>query len=158
MNNCSGLYLSTGNNMTDVPGQQIQHFTWMPVEQSPSFTQTIGFTFNQSVCRPQPPGPLMTYGASTLVLEPVTIPDAVQRRDTQSGTSISWPPTTSWSFHVPTTCSTGTVQLTVTTDPNLNSIVVKWYGNEKMLNHYIAGHGPAVVTPPRLRPGRRYLR
>ncbi len=47
MNHCSGLYLSTGNNMADVPGQQIQHYTWMPVEQSPSFTHVVGFTFNR---------------------------------------------------------------------------------------------------------------
>ena len=47
VNHCSGLYLSTGNNMADVPGQQIEHYTWMPVEQSPSFTHVVGFTFNR---------------------------------------------------------------------------------------------------------------
>ncbi len=40
-------------------------------------------------------------------------------------------------------------QITVTTDPNLNSIVILWYG-EQVLGHYLAGNGPAVVqsTPP----------
>ena len=47
MNNCSGLYLSSGSNMADVPGQQIEHYTWRPVEQSSTFTHTIGFTFNR---------------------------------------------------------------------------------------------------------------
>ena len=46
-NNCSGLYLSSGNDLQDVPGQQIEHYTWMPVAQSAAFTHTIGFTFNR---------------------------------------------------------------------------------------------------------------
>ncbi len=36
--NCSGLYLSTGDDMKDVPGQQIEHYNWMPVEQPSAFT------------------------------------------------------------------------------------------------------------------------
>ena len=46
---------------------------------------------------------------------------------------------------------------TVMTDPNLSSIVVKWFGT-KYIGHYLPGHGPAVVhtTPnprnPALRP------
>lgn len=67
-NDCSGLYLSTGDDLKTVPGQRIEHLTWLPVEQSASFTHTIGFTFNRSESGLTSPVPLMTYGASTLVL------------------------------------------------------------------------------------------
>ena len=70
MNDCSGLYLSSGNDMKDVPGQQIEHYTWRPVQQSPSFTHTIGFTFNRPTEQSHRAGALMTYGHSTLVIEP----------------------------------------------------------------------------------------
>ena len=49
VNHCSGLYLSSGDDSSSVPGQQIEHYTWMPVEQSPAFTREIGFTFNRPV-------------------------------------------------------------------------------------------------------------
>ncbi len=39
VNHCSGLYLSSGDDSSSVPGQQIEHYTWMPVEQSPAFTR-----------------------------------------------------------------------------------------------------------------------
>ena len=152
MNNCSGLYLSTGNNMTDVPGQQIEHYTWVPVEQSPSFTQRIGFTFNQPVSDLNHPVTLMTYGASRLVLARDD-PGWVQVQLLNSGTSISWPPPTSWSFKVTSALLHQRLFISVTTDTNLSSMVVNWYTNEKMLNHYIAGHGPAVVTPTPTSPG-----
>jgi hypothetical protein len=152
MNNCSGLYLSTGNNMTDVPGEQIAHDTWVPVEQSPSFTQTIGFTFNRPVSDLNHPVRLMTYGASTVVLARDD-PGWVQVQVLNSGTPISWPPPSSWSFHVTNAMLHGHLFVTVTTDTNLDSIVVNWYGHEKMFNHYIAGQGPAVVTPTPTSPG-----
>ena len=126
MNNCSGLYLSTGNNMTDVPGQQIEHYTWVPVEQSPSFTQRIGFTFNQPVSDLNHPVTLMTYGASRLVLARDD-PGWVQVQLLNSGTSISWPPPTSWSFKVTSALLHQRLFISVTTDTNLSSMVVNWY-------------------------------
>ena len=38
--------MSSGINLSDVPGQRIEHLTLMPVEQSPSLSHTIGFVFN----------------------------------------------------------------------------------------------------------------
>ncbi len=144
MNNCSGLYLSSGNYMKDVPGQQIEHFTWSPVEQSRSFTQVIGFTFNRPAADLHQRIPLLTYGASTLVLEPEA-PGYVRLQILDSGTSISWPPSVGWNLHVIPSLVHRRLRTSVTIDPNLNSIVVNWYDNEKMINHYIAGRGPAVV-------------
>jgi hypothetical protein len=144
INHCSGLYLSTGNNIKDVPGQQIEHYTWMPVEQSSAFTHTIGFTFNRPVSYFTHPLPLMTYGKSTLVMEPAG-PGYVRVQIDNSGTSINWPSAAGWRFPITTARLHEKFEFTVTTDPNLKSIVVEWYGSEIMINHYLAGDGPAVV-------------
>jgi hypothetical protein len=143
VNNCSGLYLSTGNNNKDVPGQQIQHYTWIPVQQSPSFTHTIGFTFNGPESNLTGPVPLMTYGASTLVLEPAGAGYARMRLE-NSGTSIDWPPAAGWHFRVTPDLLHKQLTIGVTIDPNLQSMVVTWYGS-RMIGHYVAGNGPYTV-------------
>jgi hypothetical protein len=152
MNNCSGLYVSSGTNETDVPGQRIEHYTWLPVEQSPAFTHSIGFTFNRPISEFTQPVTLMTYGKSKLVLQPAGPGDArVQLYD--SGTSIKWPTPVGWRFPVPNSLLHEELAITVVVDPNLNSFVVNWYGNENMINHYVAGNGPAVVKSTHLSPG-----
>jgi hypothetical protein len=152
MNNCSGLYLSTGNDIKDVPGQQIEHYTWMPAEQSSAFNHTIGFTFNRPVSDLTHPLPLMTYGKSTLVMEPAG-PGYVRMHIDNSGTSINWPSAAGWRFPVTNSLLHEQLQISVTTDPNLKSIVVEWYGSEIMINHYLAGDGPAVVKSTTISPG-----
>ena len=152
MDNCSGLYLSSGNDSKDVPGQQIEHYTWMPVEQSPSFTHTIGFTFNRPVSDFTHPLVLMTYGKSTLVMEPAGS-GYVRMQVRNSGTTISWPSPTGWEFALTRGLLHERLQISVTIDPNLNSILVGWYGDEVMINHYISGRGPAVVKSTEVSPG-----
>jgi hypothetical protein len=143
---CSGLYLSTGNDMKDVPGQQIEHYTWMPVEESPSFVHVIGFTFNRPVSQFHDPVTLMTYGHSRLVMEPVPhIPGFVRLHLYDSGTNIGWPSPIGWKFPIHAWEIHGQFQISVTIDPNLNRFLVSWYGNQTMINHYVAGPGPAVV-------------
>jgi hypothetical protein len=146
VNHCSGLYFSTGNSMKDVPGQQIQHFTWIPVTQSPAFSRTVGFTFNRSERYLTRPVPLLKYGDATLILQPHG-PNHARLVLENSGTSINWPPAAAWS--IPIDYLHTQYQFTATVDPNLNSFVVTWYGS-KMLGHYVAGRGPltTLVTPP----------
>ena len=151
MNNCSGLYLSTGNDLKDVPGQQLEHYTWKPVEQSSAFTHTIGFTFNRPVSDLTHPVPLMTYGRSTLVLESAG-PGIAQLQIDNPGTSINWPSVIGYPFPVPNSELHQHFRITVTTDPNLKSLVVVWYG-QNMINHYVAGDGPAVVKSTKVSAG-----
>jgi hypothetical protein len=142
VNHCSGLYLSTGNDMKDVPGQQIEHYTWVPVEQDPSYTQTVGFTFNRVASKYFTQSvPLLKYGASTLILQPDGRGSARLLLE-NSGTTIDWPPAAGWK--IPIKYVHVQYQFVVTTDPNLNSMVILWYGSG-MLTHYLAGKGPAVV-------------
>ena len=83
----------------------------------------------------------MKYGASTLIIGPGG-PGRVQIAVENSGTSINWPPQTG--FRYPINVLHEQYHITVTTDPNLKSIVVTWYG-EKMIGHYLGGDGPAIV-------------
>ena len=156
MNNCSGLYISTGNDMKDVPGQQLEHYTWKPVEQSSAFTHVIGFSFNRPVSEFTSPVTLMTYGRSRLVLEPAPgNPGEVRLHLYNSGTPVSWPSAIGWHFPI-TELELRLhqqLQLVVTTDPNLRSFSVGWYGNEIMINHYVAGDGPTVVDSTKVVPG-----
>jgi hypothetical protein len=141
--NCSGLYVASGISEANVPGLLIDHFTWIPVEQSSTYTRLISFTFNRPGKYFTKPVTLMTYGASSVVLRPVGT-DSFQIVVKHSGTSLPWPSTASgvkpiYSLHYP-------FQIRVTTDPNLHQINVTWYGTY-LVTHYIAGTGPPVVHP-----------
>jgi len=149
---CSGLYLSTGNDLKDVPGQQIEHYTWLAVEQPISNVKVIGFTFNKPVSQFTRPVTLMTYGKSRLVLEPVGSGD-VRLHLYDSGTRISWPLATGWRFPVLPKVIHEQFRVVVTVDPNLNRFIANWYNDEIMINHYVAGRGPAIVTPTQVVPG-----
>ena len=64
---CTGLYLSTGYAFWDSPGQQIMHWTWIPVEQSNAINTTVGLTFNVPPQSIRTAVPLLRFGSSTLV-------------------------------------------------------------------------------------------
>jgi hypothetical protein len=137
--NCSGLYLGSGISEVDVPGDLIDHYTWLPVEQDPAFTRQIWFTFNSShFTRPVT---LMTYGASSLVLKPAGAGN-FQISLEHSGTSVSWPSASA--VPKPISVLHEPFRIEVTTDPNLHQIKVIWYGTG-LIQHFIAGSGPAVV-------------
>ena len=147
--NCAGLYMASGISERDVPGLQVDHYTWIPIEQNPAFTRDIWFTFNGPAKDFTSPVTLMTYGASSLVLQP-GVAGRFQIALKNSGTSIRWPYAASlekpiYALHQP-------FQVEVTTDPNLHQIDVNWFGTH-MLSHYIGGSGPAVVHPTPTTPG-----
>jgi hypothetical protein len=147
--NCSGLYLASGISETNVPGLLIDHYTWIPVEQDPAFTRQIWFTFNGPGRYFTKPVTLMTYGASSLVLQPQGTGYFRVLLD-HSGTSINWPSATAATepisvLHEP-------FQIEVTTDPNLHQINVSWYGT-LLITHFIAGSGPPVVYTTPTAPG-----
>ena len=146
---CSGLYISSGDHEGDVPGQQIQHYTWIPVDVDPTFTHGVGFTFNRSATDLTEPVNLLTFGKSTLVMEPDG-PGHVRIALDNSGTSVPWPTTTSWS--IPIEYLHTQYRILVTIDPNLNSLSASWYGTH-FLGHYVGGDGPGVVDVTPVQPG-----
>jgi hypothetical protein len=137
---CSGLYVSTGFSYSTVPGQQLQHETWTPVEQGPGINNRLTLEFNRPVQPGDPPVRLLTFGKNTLVAEPVGAGQVRLVVQHPSQPSIDWP-----------TDSTGPLpvrpgvpyRITVTTDPNLQSIDVSGLGGG--IQYYLAGPGPAVV-------------
>ena len=147
--NCSGLYLSSGISNVSVPGSLIDHVAWLPVEQDPVFTRRIWFTFNGPAKNFTKPVTLMTYGASSLVLQPQGS-GYFRVALEHSGTSISWPPASS--VTKPISVLHEPFQIKVTTDPNLHQINVTWYG-AFFVTHFIAGTGPAVVHTTSSAPG-----
>jgi hypothetical protein len=140
--NCSGLYLASGISETDVPGDLIDHFnSWLPVDQDPAFTRQIWFTFNGPAKSFTTPVTLMTYGTSSLVLQPAG-PGYFRVLVEHSGTSISWP--SAASVPKPISVLHEPFRIEVTTDPNLHQINITWYG-DFFITHFIAGSGPPVV-------------
>jgi hypothetical protein len=150
MNDCSGLYISTGNDMKDDPGQQIEHYTWKPVEQSSSFTHVFDLTFNRPNADFTQPATIMTYGKSRLVLEPAG-PGLIRLELLDSGTNVTWPSAAGFPFSAPAIHQP--FQMTTIVDPNLDSFEVGWSSTAVMVNHYVAGRGPAAVDSTVVTPG-----
>jgi len=139
--NCSGLYYSTGQSYKDVPGQQLMHWTWVPVQEGPGIIHTINVTFNEPQRAITRPVPILTYGRATLYLEQGA-DENVQLQLTNAGaSSISFPSPIGGAF--PVFVHHG-YQFTVMTDPNTNAFEV-WQDGSKIMGHYAGGHGPAVV-------------
>jgi hypothetical protein len=149
--NCSGLYFASGVSEANVPGQDVDHYTWIPVEQNPTFSRDIWFTFNGPAKDFTKPVTLMTYGAATLLLEPAGT-GGFRIVLEHPGKSPAWP--TDESQPVPIYAIHQPLQVEVTTDPNQHQIDVNWFV-ENMLSHYIAGPGPGVVHVTPTTPGAK---
>jgi hypothetical protein len=139
-NGCSGLYVSTGFTYKTVPGQQLQHETWDPVEQSPSFNHTMKVSFTRPVRVSDDPVTLLTYGTARLQLVPTGTNRVRLVLENAGAPSVHWPPATSSSERIRTGVP---YTVTVMTDPNLTSVVVGGLGNG--IEHYLGGRGPAIV-------------
>jgi hypothetical protein len=146
--NCSGLYRSTGISYATVPGQQVQHLTWAPIEQAAGINHTFDVRLDLAPGDLKHPVPLLTFGGSTLVIEAADADHFHLRVENPGETSIAWPSPTGWPLALLRT----TFQFNVMTDPNLHSIVVSW-DNNFMIGHYLAGRGPAVVQTTKVQVG-----
>ncbi|MGP0108685.1 MAG: hypothetical protein ACLPR9_07460 [Acidimicrobiales bacterium] len=148
---CSGLYVSTGFSYNTVPGEQLQHQTWIAVEQGPGINHVLKIIFNRTVTRTDRAVPLMTYGKSALVLVPTGTDQVRMELENPGAPNVPWPAAASGPVRVRPHV---TYRLQVMTDPNLHALVVG--GLRSGFEHYLAGPGPAVVlttesssaTPP----------
>lgn len=66
---CSGLYVSDGENYSVAPEQQAEHTTWVPVEQGPEYVHTLDITFGHPRAGAGPV-PLVKVGRNTVTVEP----------------------------------------------------------------------------------------
>lgn len=74
VNNCSGLYLSSGYSYASVPAQQYEHGTWMVVEQGRAVVSTFNLVFEPALADWNRPFTILRSGQSAVVvrLERVT--------------------------------------------------------------------------------------
>jgi len=71
VDNCQGLYLSTGVQTRDFPVWRDEHSTWVAINQSRTISQAIRVVFHRPVSRTDPPVTLMTFGRAALQMIPL---------------------------------------------------------------------------------------
>ena len=138
---CSGLYLSSGITEADVPGLLADHYSWIPVEQSPAYTPAFSITFNHPGKYYTKPLTLLTYGAASVIMKPAG-KGYFRLEVLHSGTPIKWPYTDS--ARKPISILHEPFQFQVVTDPNLHQIKILWFGTY-FIAHFIAGSATPVV-------------
>ena len=68
---CSGVYLSNGLDLTTIPGQQLQHENWVPLEQATGINYVVSIAVARPIDATTPAIPLFRYGPATLILQPM---------------------------------------------------------------------------------------
>lgn len=159
VDSCSGLYLSSGVDFANSPGQQLDHSTWIPVEQRAGINSSLTFRINTAVSQLSGTTPLVRFGRTTVVLQPAG-PKLAQIVVQHPGAGApSWPSAGT----EPLFRAHRTYLLTVTTDPYMHAVIVSLVTSVKagkaitekvglgkgsaIITHYLAGTGRAVVVP-----------
>jgi hypothetical protein len=70
--NCSGLYLSTGVDVSTVPSQLAQHDTWIPLEQGTGINYAFAITVTRPIKGRMSAIPLFRYGPASMIIQPVS--------------------------------------------------------------------------------------
>ena len=159
MNDCSGLYLSTGETFKTVPGQQDYHATWLTVEQAKGDNHSINVQYNQHLNNTSQPVTIFSWDQVTIDLVPIgdgyAEVEIIGVGNPPGGKeAATFPWALPWKFKV---IHNGVYPFRVMTDPNLHLITVTWFGLVYVV-HYLPGNGPAVVhttinpRPPKVRP------
>jgi hypothetical protein len=138
---CSGLYYSTGQTYKTVPGQQLMHWTWVPVDQQQGFIHDLRVTVASANWANGSPVALFRFDHAVLYLEGPA--DNAQVRLVHSGADSSPFPSTVVSLG-PLLPRQG-YDFEVLADPNMNALQVFMDGR-KILGHYVAGRGPGEVV------------
>ena len=137
---CSGLYVSTGYDYTNVPGQQLQHQTWIPVEQPTGTVHVLETTWNGPIEAGSPPAVLATFGSTSVVLEPTgTDRFRIVLQDPHLS-DAPFPPTATPDAPMQPGVP---ISFTIIIDPQLNTI--KAYGQGVAVQFALPGHGPFAV-------------
>jgi hypothetical protein len=137
---CSGLYVSTGFDYSTVPGQQLQHETWIPVERPTGTVHVLDVTWNGPISGGEPPAKLVTFGSTSVELEPTGVDRVRLVLRGPDLPVLPYPPTDTPSV----TLHPGTpATFVVTADPNLHSIEASGLG--VAIQYVLPGSGPLVV-------------
>jgi hypothetical protein len=143
---CSGLYVSTGFDYSNVPGQLLQHETWIPVEQPTGTVHVLKVTWIGPIEAGVPPVTLATSGSTSVLLVP-TGSDLVRLELRGPDlTMVSYPPADTPA----TTLRPGMPEyFVVTADLHLHSILASGAG--VAIQFALPGSGSVLVPgDPRL--------
>ena len=157
---CSALYLSTGIVFKHSPGQQLQHATWIPLEQSAGINHEIGFTLNRPITQLHHPITILKYGKASVVLKPSSY-NSLQILVQHPGRAPVWPVVNSPPIIIRVSHPN---RLSIMTDPYKHTLEIRLLFIKRLANgrvtangaagqgllevyHYLAGPGPAVVVP-----------
>ena len=137
---CSGLYVSNGFDYSTVPGQQLQHETWIPVEQPTGTVHVLEVTRNGAIEAGGPPAVLATYGTTSVVLEPTGTDRVRLALRGPDLPDVPYPPSVTPSVELRPGVPTYFV---ITTDPHLHTIEAS--GQGVAVQFVLPGDGPFAV-------------
>ena len=149
VDHCSGLYVSNGNDFSSIPAEQLQHATFLPVEQGPGVVSEITVTLHgapHSVLATDVP--LFAFGRARLVLRHVAGPIATLALLDAGHPDLIWPSTTGG--YAPLMAG-HRYAIRVMADPHLGSLRVWWQGTalgsdgKQVIARPVAGSGPGIV-------------
>src|SRR5271165_6041065 len=139
VNDCGGLYLSSGVDYHTSPGQNLQHLTWTPMEQAGGINHAITMTLTQPAGELRSVIPILRHGRTTVLLEPSGA-QTLQVAVIHAGNAPSWPPSVSPPFVVQ---PHRLITIMVMTDPYMHSIEVRYQQVQGGFEG-LATHKPAV--------------
>ena len=140
IDHCSGLYISNGNDYAPVPAEQLQHATFLPVEQGPGIVSEIHVTLHgpaDTVLIHDVP--LFAFGRSRLVLRHVAGSIVTLALLNAGHTELPWPDTVG-GYSAMTSGTTYGIR--VMADPHLGSLRVWWEGTT------LGSDGRQVIARP----------
>ena len=140
-NGCSGLYYSTGFRYNNIPGQQLMHQTWLPVELGPGVDHLYRAVFDTPLPADAKSVTLLNYGGASVVMHRARHSAISFTVDHPGEPSVTWPGTYSGVIKVKPHKH---YLIDIRTDPVQNEITVT-FDIVPFIHHYLAGSGPAVV-------------
>jgi hypothetical protein len=137
---CTGLYVSNGFDFSTVPGQQLQHETWLAVSQAAGDDRLVSVTWTRPFGPAAPPVVLAVDGRTRLLLVPAGT-DVVRMVLVHAGpASLDYPPADAG----PVAVRPGVVtRFEILSDPYLQSITASGLG--VAVQHYLPGSATLSV-------------
>ncbi len=153
---CQGLYLSTGITFANSPGQQLQHETWVPIEQGGGINTTVTVNLNTLPGNLRAPVPILRDGNTTIELEKANRKHARFVIVNNAAKEPAWPANHTGAIFFK---AHGAYRFAIMTDPYMHAVFIAnlrpgQYADGLtrglLIQHYLPGNArPQVLaTPP----------
>lgn len=149
IDHCSGLYLSNGNDFAPIASSQLQHATFLPVEQGPGIVSEIHVTLHGPASEVLTSDvPLFAFGHARLVLRHEAGSIVTLALLHAGHRDLAWPGTVGGFAAMAPGATYG---IRVMADPHLGSLRVWWQGTDlgsdgrQVIARPVDGSGPGIV-------------